>query len=68
MKIEIPESKKLVYEMVIPIRWGDMDALGHVNHALAFTYFEEARDAFLAERGISRDSYVRLRAAVEGEA
>ncbi|PZQ66342.1 MAG: thioesterase, partial [Variovorax paradoxus] len=29
MKIEIPETKKLVYEMVIPIRWGDMDAMGH---------------------------------------
>ena len=42
----------------VQMRWGDIDALGHVNHALAFTYFEEARDAFLAERGISRDSYV----------
>ena len=25
MKIEIPEKKKLVYEMVMPIRWGDME-------------------------------------------
>ena len=28
MKIEIPEKKKLVHEMHIPIRWGDMDAMG----------------------------------------
>jgi acyl-CoA thioester hydrolase len=42
----------------VQMRWGDIDALGHVNHALAFTYFEEARDAFLAERGINRDEYV----------
>ena len=43
MKIEIPEKKKLVYEMRIPIRWGDMDAMGHVNHAVYLTYFEQAR-------------------------
>lgn len=26
-----------------PIRWGDMDALGHVNNATYFAYFENAR-------------------------
>lgn len=31
----------------IAIRWKDFDALGHVNHAVYLTYFEEARDAFL---------------------
>jgi len=31
MKIEIPEKKKRVFEMRIPIRWGDMDAMNHVN-------------------------------------
>ena len=40
------------------MRWGDLDALGHVNHATAFAYFEEGRDAFLAGCGISRDQYV----------
>ncbi|MEO0030177.1 MAG: hypothetical protein RJB45_2218, partial [Pseudomonadota bacterium] len=25
MKFEIPEIKKKVHEMIIPIRWGDMD-------------------------------------------
>ena len=43
MKIEIPEQKKLVYSMSIPIRWGDMDAMGHVNNTTYFRYLETAR-------------------------
>ncbi len=43
MKIEIPESKKLVFEMSMPIRWGDMDAMGHVNNASYFRYLETVR-------------------------
>lgn len=27
----------------IEVRWGDLDALGHVNNAVYFRYFEEAR-------------------------
>lgn len=43
MKIEIPENKKQVFEMRMPIRWGDMDAMGHVNNASYFRYLETAR-------------------------
>ena len=43
MRIEIPERKKLVYEMTIPIRWGDMDAMGHLNNGTYFRYLETAR-------------------------
>ena len=43
MKIDIPEHKQLVSEMIIPIRWGDMDAMGHVNNAVYFRYMETAR-------------------------
>ena len=32
MRFDLPEAKKLTLEMVIPIRWGDMDAMGHVNN------------------------------------
>ena len=28
MKFELPDHKKFVHQMVIPIRWGDMDAFG----------------------------------------
>ena len=43
MKLEIPEQKKLVFEMVIPIRWGDMDAMGHLNNGSYFKYMETIR-------------------------
>ncbi|MDP1742318.1 MAG: acyl-CoA thioesterase [Polaromonas sp.] len=43
MKIDIPEKKKLVFEMCIPIRWGDMDAMGHLNNGSYFRYLETVR-------------------------
>jgi len=43
MRIDIPAHKKLVYETVIPIRWGDMDAMGHLNNTTYFRYLETAR-------------------------
>lgn len=43
MRIEIPERKRLVHEMRIPIRWGDMDAMGHVNNTSYFRYLETLR-------------------------
>jgi acyl-CoA thioester hydrolase len=43
MRIEIPEKKKLVYETSIPIRWGDMDAMGHLNNTTYFRYLEIGR-------------------------
>jgi acyl-CoA thioester hydrolase len=43
MKIAIPEKKKLVYTMSIPIRWGDMDAMAHVNNTTYFRYLETIR-------------------------
>ncbi len=30
----------------IPVRWGDMDAMGHVNNTVYFQYCETARIAF----------------------
>ena len=43
MRFDLPEHKKLTLEMVIPIRWGDMDAMGHVNNTNYFRYFEIVR-------------------------
>ena len=39
---------KKVHEHEIEVRWGDMDALGHVNNATYFTYFEQARISWFA--------------------
>lgn len=47
MRFDIPEQKKLTYEMAIPIRWGDMDAMGHVNNTLYFRYMEIIRIEWL---------------------
>jgi acyl-CoA thioester hydrolase len=43
MRIEIPERKKLVHEMRIPIRWGDMDGMHHVNNTIYFRFMEVIR-------------------------
>jgi acyl-CoA thioester hydrolase len=40
-------SRKLVHSVSIPIRWGDMDAQGHVNNTLYFRYMEQARVEWL---------------------
>ncbi len=36
----------------VPVAWGDMDAMGHVNNAVYFRYFETARIEFFAELGL----------------
>jgi acyl-CoA thioester hydrolase len=52
MKFELPEKKKLVHEMVFPIRWGDMDAMGHVNNTNYFRYMEIIRLEWLRSLGM----------------
>ena len=37
------EQRRLAHVERIPIRWGDMDAMGHVNNTLYFRYMEQAR-------------------------
>jgi acyl-CoA thioester hydrolase len=43
MKLELPANKKLVHTLRMPIRWGDMDAMGHVNNTVYFRYLETCR-------------------------
>ena len=40
------EERKLVHTERIAIRWGDMDAMGHVNNTVYFRYMEQARIAW----------------------
>jgi acyl-CoA thioester hydrolase len=51
MRFHVPAEKKLTHEMVIPIRWGDMDAMGHVNNTIYFRYLEVARLEWLYRVG-----------------
>ncbi len=56
MKIEIPQQKKLVFEMRIPIRWGDMDAMNHLNNASYFRYLETCRIDWMQSIGCRPDT------------
>jgi len=38
---------RLVHASAQPLRWGDMDAMGHVNNTLYFRYMEQARSEWL---------------------
>lgn len=40
-----------VHTIRIEIRWGDMDAMGHVNNTVYFRYIEHARVEWLQEVG-----------------
>lgn len=41
-----------VFEMSMPIRWGDMDAFGHVNNTVYFRYMEQVRISWFESIGI----------------
>ncbi len=48
---ESAEPAQFNVELEIPVRWGDMDALGHVNNTVYFVYFESARIAYFDRIG-----------------
>lgn len=45
-----------VFSYQMPVRWGDMDALGHVNNTVYFRFFEEARVVLLERMGMMFDA------------
>ena len=48
----MPSQRRLVQTSVMSIRWGDMDAYGHVNNTVYFRYMEQARVEYLEALGI----------------
>jgi acyl-CoA thioester hydrolase len=48
-------NRKQVHVMRMPIRWGDMDMMGHVNNTVYFRYIETARIAWLEAAGAAPD-------------
>jgi acyl-CoA thioester hydrolase len=54
-----------MFEHQVDVRWRDVDALGHVNHAVFLTYLEEGRDAFFAQTLASDPIYVVVRLEVD---
>ncbi len=55
MKIALPAQRKLVHDMVLSIRWGDMDAMGHVNNTVYFRYMETVRIEWMRAVGCDPD-------------
>ena len=41
--------------VTLPVQWGEMDALGHVNNARFFAWFESARIALFRRVGVLAD-------------
>ena len=54
-----------IFERLVPVRWRDTDAQGHVNHAVFLTYLEEARDAFYAQAIGGELDYVVARIEID---
>ena len=48
------------FHLRFPVKWGEMDALGHVNNTSYFRFLEEARVAYCDRIGLRPD----LRAAI----
>lgn len=44
-------APRLLHSLRLQVRWGDMDALGHVNNAEYLRYFEQSRIAWLEGLG-----------------
>ena len=44
-------TRKLQLITRIPVRWGDMDAYGHVNNTVYFRYMEQVRVEWLEQMG-----------------
>jgi acyl-CoA thioester hydrolase len=55
MRIIVPEQKKLMFEMTLAIRWGDMDAMGHVNNASYFRFMETVRIDWFTHMNVQPD-------------
>lgn len=53
------------FEHPVHVRWRDVDALGHVNHAVFLTYLEEGRDAFYASVLGAEPLYVVARIEID---
>lgn len=50
-----PHRGKLLHVLQMPVRWGDMDALGHVNNIVYLQYFEQSRIEWAESLGRALD-------------
>lgn len=55
MRFTLPDRMAVFHELAISVRWGDMDAAGHVNNTNFFRYLEMLRLDWLAQLGFTVD-------------
>lgn len=55
MRFHISPQARPVHELVVPLRWGDMDAMGHINNTLYFRYMEICRLDWIFKLGGATD-------------
>ena len=48
-------DKTLIHTKQLAVRWGDLDAYGHVNNIFYFLYIQEARFEMMVENSITID-------------
>lgn len=48
-RVTLPSAPAKTYETDIPLRFGDIDSMGHVNNAVTMTLFELGRARFFAD-------------------
>ena len=48
----LPDGFRQVHREVMAIRWGDMDAMLHVNNTVYFRYMEQARISWIDSWGV----------------
>lgn len=51
-----PATASVSGPVAVPLRWVDVDALGHVYHATYLTLLDEARSRYLSALGVHRPS------------
>jgi acyl-CoA thioester hydrolase len=54
----VPFSTPRAMQIIVPVRWGDMDAYGHVNNTVYFRYIEQCRMDWFAFMGIRTEMNV----------
>jgi acyl-CoA thioester hydrolase len=52
-------KRKLIYTTNLPIRWGDMDAMNHVNNTAYFRYMEQARIEWFESLGYDTGQHAK---------
>jgi len=51
MSVVPADSRLFAHRFTLAVRWGDMDAMGHVNNTVYFRYMEQTRIEWLETFG-----------------